>query len=81
MEKFCGVNKYQCDNDCNGRGICLKNKTCFCDYLFGDKNCSKFNPCDSKDISICKELYIIEGLAKKERILNFVFLIIFFLIN
>lgn len=53
---FCGLLAEACPDDCNGRGICLVDKTCRCDYLFTGASCNITQGCHKDDDLICKYL-------------------------
>lgn len=40
IEKFCSKMEKSCPQDCNGNGICLKNKNCFCYKGFIGESCN-----------------------------------------
>jgi hypothetical protein len=42
-----------CSNDCNGVGVCKKDKKCFCDILYEGDDCSQMVQCND---SLCQDL-------------------------
>ena len=54
---FCSVTELdKCPNDCNGKGQCLNNEKCFCDYFYSGSDCSKFNGCSNVGPSLCEQI-------------------------
>ena len=59
---FCKVTELnKCSNDCNGKGQCLNNGDCFCDYFYKGGDCSEFNGCSGISSSLCDEVRITES--------------------
>lgn len=54
IEEFCGLLEETCTSDCSGRGRCLLNKNCYCDYFYGGEHCEKDVGCKNGDNKICK---------------------------
>ena len=48
--------KYECPQNCNGRGTCLENNTCFCDFFYEGQLCGSFKQCTPDIMSICNQL-------------------------
>lgn len=47
-------NHTDCPDDCNYRGVCLKNKTCECIPLYSGSTCGTFNGCpNTVDSDVC----------------------------
>lgn len=49
-----------CENDCNGRGSCKSDKTCFCDIMFQSTDCSETVQCEDE---LCKKLIQTQSIA------------------
>ena len=48
--------KFECPENCNGRGTCLENNTCFCDFFYEGQLCGSFKQCPGEIMSICNQL-------------------------
>ena len=63
-----------CKNDCSGTGTCKSNKTCFCDILYKNEDCSEFITCTD---SLCQKL--LDQQASSSRLYVAVFFFYIFL--
>lgn len=61
-----------CKNDCNGVGVCKKDKRCYCDILYEGDDCSKMITCTD---SLCRDLV----LAQNKEFIYRVFVVLGFL--
>lgn len=59
---FCGYLSSRCANDCNGRGACLVDSTCRCDYFYSGSTCNTEKPCESDDELVCPIMSSVGGL-------------------
>ena len=48
--------KYDCPNNCNGRGTCLENNTCFCNFFYSGELCGNYIGCPTGSSSFCPSL-------------------------
>lgn len=63
-----------CQNDCSGKGSCKSDKTCFCDILFTNEDCSEHIPCND---DLCQKL--IKQQSSVSILKNIIFMIFFIL--
>ena len=56
ISKFCAYYNRACNDDCNGQGTCLNDKTCRCDYFYSGPTCAISKGCEPADALICDAL-------------------------
>jgi hypothetical protein len=61
--------KYQCPKNCHGRGVCLDNYKCQCDFFYEGELCGKFKGCPSSNIDLCNAL-VNHNMVSKETLSN-----------
>lgn len=52
---ICG-RKLQCPGNCNGRGVCLENGKCQCNFFYEGELCGTFKGCPDDDEGLCRAL-------------------------
>ena len=53
---FCNKEELFCENDCSSSGLCLADKTCFCNHFYQGLICNIDSECNEKEQFVCDSL-------------------------